>query len=202
MKEYIRLMKLSFHHIKKAKNKKAEILEEIVRWYDKATNLWRTRAFFRFLKRLKVWLPVIWNDEDWDECYLFEIMKVKVAQIRKEKERTARHVGFERDVKQMKVVESLLSREACFHEDYSDIKDDYKRRDEMLQNDKCVCPEELITWVPSTTFGESCSMLVAHHCAFCERNLSRWYKEKDKKEKNDLHYCMNLIARKANHWWS
>lgn len=36
------------------------------------------------LKGLIAWLPVIWKDEDWDQVYLFEIMRFKICRMRQE----------------------------------------------------------------------------------------------------------------------
>lgn len=40
--------------------------------------MWRIRMFFRKLKNLWRWFPVIWKDEDWDDYYIFEILKFKL----------------------------------------------------------------------------------------------------------------------------
>lgn len=38
---------------------------------------------FRFLKRLIFWLPIIWKQEDWDISYLYDLIEIKLKEIRK-----------------------------------------------------------------------------------------------------------------------
>jgi hypothetical protein len=64
----------------------------------------------RRTKRFFVWFPILWKDEDWDSAYLFEIMRFKISRIRKEVEKNKRHIGYEKDVRDMKVAEELLNR--------------------------------------------------------------------------------------------
>lgn len=37
----------------------------------------------RFLKRLIFWLPIIWKQEDWDISYLYDLIEIKLKEIRK-----------------------------------------------------------------------------------------------------------------------
>lgn len=40
--------------------------------------MWKIRMFFRKVKNLFRWFPIIWKDEDWDDYYIFEILKFKL----------------------------------------------------------------------------------------------------------------------------
>jgi hypothetical protein len=40
--------------------------------------MWIIKTFFRKIKNLIRWFPVIWKDEDWDDHYIFEILKFKL----------------------------------------------------------------------------------------------------------------------------
>lgn len=37
----------------------------------------------RFLKRLIFWVPIIWKQEDWDISYLYDLIEIKLKEIRK-----------------------------------------------------------------------------------------------------------------------
>ncbi len=39
---------------------------------------WRFREFSRNIKNLIRWFPVIWKDRDWDDHYIWEILKFKL----------------------------------------------------------------------------------------------------------------------------
>ena len=44
------------------------------------------RAFYRLINRIKKiigWLPIIWDDYDWDEVYLYIILRHKLSQMEK-----------------------------------------------------------------------------------------------------------------------
>ncbi len=68
------------------------------------------RNGYRRIKRFIAWFPVLWKDEDWDSAYLFEIMLFKISYMRQEMERDKRHVGYQRNVQDIKIAEELLKR--------------------------------------------------------------------------------------------
>lgn len=39
---------------------------------------WKIRDVYRSIKNVIKWLPVIWKDRDWDDWYIFEILKTKL----------------------------------------------------------------------------------------------------------------------------
>lgn len=43
---------------------------------------WHTRMFIRSYKRVLSWIPIIWNDRDWDDHYLLLILRKKLVSIR------------------------------------------------------------------------------------------------------------------------
>ncbi len=40
------------------------------------------RKFGRFIKRLFRWLPVLWRQEEWDYGYIYDILDVKLKELR------------------------------------------------------------------------------------------------------------------------
>lgn len=44
--------------------------------------MWRIRMFFRKVKNLIRWFPIIWKDEDWDDHYIVEIFIKKLEHQR------------------------------------------------------------------------------------------------------------------------
>lgn len=65
-------------------NRPAETLKEKIEW-----KIWKVQSFFKDLisiprqiyygiHNLIVWFPVIWNDSQWDYCYMLEIMIKKM----------------------------------------------------------------------------------------------------------------------------
>lgn len=40
--------------------------------------MWRIKQFFKRIRNLYRWFPIIWKDQDWDDWYIFEILKFKI----------------------------------------------------------------------------------------------------------------------------
>jgi hypothetical protein len=43
--------------------------------------MWRLRTFIKNIKRLIKWTPVIWNDREWDQDYLYAILEFKIKNM-------------------------------------------------------------------------------------------------------------------------
>lgn len=164
-------------------------------WQDKMHII---SAFFRRIKRrfkrIKSWLPILWNDEEWDYTYLFRIMRFKISRMRKEIEKNGRHVGYEKQVEEMKIAEFVLNRLAE-HDFYFDNNERFK---EHAKKGKCTCPEILNTY---KELPHGCTRMNFHHCEFCKKSFKYWYKREDAKERADLQYVFNYIAKKCQRWW-
>jgi len=68
------------------------------------------RNFYFGIKNLIKWFPVIWNDRDWDDYYIFEVLKYKLA---KQADHTAKHNNHTRaqyDAQRMRLCVSLLDK--------------------------------------------------------------------------------------------
>src|ERR1051325_2723979 len=66
--------------------------------------------FFRQLKRLIEYIPVIWKDRDWDYHYLLVMLKYKLSRHRKDMENDTWHTQAKRRAKEMRTCELLLDR--------------------------------------------------------------------------------------------
>ena len=44
----------------------------------KFTVMYKIKQFFRRIYNLYRWFPIIWKDQDWDDFYIFEILKFKL----------------------------------------------------------------------------------------------------------------------------
>ena len=54
-----------------------EIYEKISEFLWKTIG-WRIRYFFRSIKNLIRWFPIIWKDQDWDHRYIYNILEFKI----------------------------------------------------------------------------------------------------------------------------
>ena len=158
------------------------------------------RNGYRRLKRFLAWFPVLWKDEDWDSAYLFEIMRFKISRIRKEIDRNKLHIGYEKDVRDMKVAEDLLARFAG---------DDFYWTMFQAQQDtekagKCTCPDETMSFKSCTDdngASKGYSEIVFLTCEFCKERHKYWFEREDKKERDDLAFLFGLLRKKSRRWW-
>ena len=66
------------------------------------------REFIRGVEKLWYWFPIIWKDRDWDEHYIFEVLKHKLkAQAKYIGERDI-HTRAQQDTRRMRLCISLI----------------------------------------------------------------------------------------------
>ncbi len=95
----------------------------------------RTRNFFVFwrFRRLLAWLPVIWNDAEFDHSYLFRIMEFKLRRMAWYQRKYGHHVCSERTAQQQTEAAALCRRMA--NEDYPISSHDEYLRDAAYRQD-------------------------------------------------------------------
>lgn len=159
---------------------------------------WNIYCFFRTCKnttkRLITWFPVIWKDRDWDEVYLYEIMRFKISLMRQELDRNQRHVGCEDRVLEMKRAEYLLGRIGWNNTD-QDALEGYRN---WCKKGLCQCPEETTSW---EELPNGCHQMHFHYCDFCKSQWERWFKWERDKMKFDMQYTFKYIAKHSPRWW-
>jgi len=71
--------------------------------------MYKIKNFFTAISNLFKWLPIIWNDRQWDSHY-YEIMLLKKIQLQRTYfEKSQFFIGWENEVKWMKHCEYLLT---------------------------------------------------------------------------------------------
>ena len=86
------------------------------------------RNFILGIKNLIKWGPVIWKDRDWDDTFLFEIIKFKISKMSESHGKTMPHVGSERNVEIMNTIVRLIDKfqtEHYLHEYFNYVDDEY-----------------------------------------------------------------------------
>ena len=72
--------------------------------------MWRIRMFFRKVKNMFRWFPIIWKDEDWDSHFIFEIFKFKLKNQAKYIGSRDIHTRAKRDAEIMMLCVSLMDK--------------------------------------------------------------------------------------------
>ena len=82
---------------------------KLYRWFKwDAKHLHRDIA--QGFRNLWKWFPIIWKDRDWDDHYIFAVLKFKIANTAKYTETKQRFVGWEKEVRYMRICEKLIDR--------------------------------------------------------------------------------------------
>lgn len=68
------------------------------------------REFIRGVKKLWYWFPIIWKDRDWDDHYIFEVLKHKLKSQAKYIGRRDIHTRAQQDVRRMRLCVSLIEK--------------------------------------------------------------------------------------------
>ena len=91
--------------------------------------IYKIKQFFKRIYNLYRWLPVIWKDQDWDDFYIFEILKFKLKNQAEYIGYHDRHVSAKRDAEIMMLCVRLIEKVqsefyGCEYHDYhkSNIK--------------------------------------------------------------------------------
>jgi hypothetical protein len=167
-----------------------ELKKELIDFWDRATNFYRCRCAWRRIKRFIVWFPIIWKDEDWEETYLFEIMRFKISRLRKNIEKEQHHIGWEKDVRNMKIAEELLSRHSF---------SDFYRENDDKNKIGCTCKpyrfRDCIKKLPGGQYSE----WINPFCEWCRKKTQ--LRRKHKKEKEDFDYLWKLMHKESQKWW-
>jgi len=109
------------------KNKKISFWKKI-ELYWKFEIRYYPKQFIIGIKNLYKWIPVIWKDRDWDDTFLFEIIKFKISKMSESHGKVLQYQGFERNIEIMNTIVRLIDKfqsEDYLHEYYSYIDDEY-----------------------------------------------------------------------------
>jgi hypothetical protein len=71
---------------------------------------WRIRYIYRKFKNLYRWFPIIWNDQDYDDHYIFDILKFKLKNQAKYISDNDRHTRAALDAKRMRICVDLIDK--------------------------------------------------------------------------------------------
>jgi hypothetical protein len=72
--------------------------------------MYKIRSFFKRVKNLIRWFPIIWKDQDWDDHYIFEVLKFKLKNQAEYIGYHDRHVTAKRDAEKMMLCVRLIQK--------------------------------------------------------------------------------------------
>ena len=72
--------------------------------------IYKLKQFFKRIHNLYRWFPIIWKDQDWDDHYIFEILKFKLKNQAKYIGYHDRHTSAKRDAEIMMLCVRLIEK--------------------------------------------------------------------------------------------
>lgn len=72
--------------------------------------MYRIKQFIKRIKNLVRWFPIIWKDQDWDDWYIFEILKFKLKNQAEYIGYHDRHMSAKRDAEIMMLCVRLIEK--------------------------------------------------------------------------------------------
>jgi hypothetical protein len=72
--------------------------------------MYKVKQFFKRIYNLYRWLPIIWKDQDWDDFYIFEILKFKLKNQAEYIGGKDRYIGAKRDAEIMMLCTRLIDK--------------------------------------------------------------------------------------------
>lgn len=86
-----------------------DIIEEIL-LYNRFSSFMRRVG--RFLKRIIRWLPILWNQEEWDYAYIYDLLVMKMKELRKDLSNDTWHEekGVQRSIREIDICLGRLDR--------------------------------------------------------------------------------------------
>jgi len=81
--------------------------------------MWRIKRIIRRIKNLLRWFPIIWNDEQWDHYFIFEVLKHKLIFTAEHTRKYGYHVNSKYDADRMMLCVRLI--EKVQNEEYMNV---------------------------------------------------------------------------------
>ena len=72
--------------------------------------MYKKKQFFKRIKNLIRWFPIIWKDQDWDDYYIFEILNFKLKNQAEYISYHDRHMSAKRDAEIMMLCVRLIEK--------------------------------------------------------------------------------------------
>jgi hypothetical protein len=87
--------------------------------------MYKIKQFFRNIRNLIRWFPIIWKDRDWDDHFIFEILKFKLKNQAEYIGYHDRHMSAKRDAEKMMLCVRLIEKVqdeyyGCEYQKYND----------------------------------------------------------------------------------
>jgi hypothetical protein len=119
-------------------------------WFDKVKWFFEDlrylpNSFITGVKNLIKWFPIIWKDRDWDDHYIFQVLKFKLTEQAKYIGGKNRHLSAKRDAELMMTAVKLIDlvKDETYSMEYMDY---HKTKHFFIETDKKMGEEKSYKW--------------------------------------------------------
>jgi len=162
---------------------KLKELKRKIRFFylDHIYHFTKLENYVRFFK----WIPVIWNDRDWDWLFLLKILRHKLNNDRNYYIKFGIHLRKDKQIRDMKVCVNLLDR--LIADEYDDI---YQKELEKKWGDYegvfCLSRVGVVTEEDRKQYNKDCK---------------KAFEKADYAKKQDLELLFTIMKKKLFSWW-
>jgi hypothetical protein len=170
---------------------KSTIFDKIKWWFQDAR--FYPRDIITGLKNLWKWFPIIWKDRDWDDHYIFEVLKFKLKKQAKYIGDRNFHTTAKRDAEIMSLVVRLIEKEQdeYYNMEYMDYQ---KNKHYFVETDEDFGGEKTYEWKCdnlSENFDEYFKKYPRQYKKAVSGKLKRFLRYDDE-QKNKQIYAMEI----------
>jgi hypothetical protein len=147
---------------------------------------WPFRECYKRLQHCMTWLPIIWNDKDWDYNYLLIMMHKKFSSMAEYSETHGHLMCSEKNAKEMRYLAHILKRF---------IDDTHCEHELNAHRDK-----HPIQWIESELENgwKTSQLIISDEDSKTYRKI---FLKKDRMQKEELLRFTDLFRRKILHYW-
>jgi len=142
--------------------------------------------------RIIQWIPILWEDRDWDYTHLYQILQYKISRMRPE---MTNHENSELEQKHMRICENLLQR--LMDDKYDDF---YMDKLENKYGDYITIPEKkgdakIFSLSRNKIKSDSDKKEYSKDC-------KKYFKLANKVKENDKDLLFKIMKKRIEGWWN
>jgi len=123
--KYLKTNKMSEDFFEELRNRpRPNLFKRIKIWWN-CDGVYYHKYFKQGVKNLIYWFPVIWKDRNWDQYFIYEVLKHKLKAQANYIGAKDRHTSAQRDARNMRICAKLIQK--LQHDDYTSERSEYAK---------------------------------------------------------------------------
>ena len=72
--------------------------------------MWRIKSKIKRIQNVLRWIPIIWNDRDWDYYHIYEILKQKLKHVEQHTVKNGNFVDSDKDIQNLRTAIDMIDK--------------------------------------------------------------------------------------------